>query len=262
MNNSNYQLQSLHLYKGGKTLLDQISCTIPSGSLTVVIGPNGAGKTSLLRCLAGLEHNYKGSLSLLGKELRAYSQSARTKTLSWCPANTTCAFPYSVLEVVCMGRFAYHEGYPSTTDYQLAYKAIEQMKIEHLTQLKIHTLSSGEFRKVMIAQALASQNRILVLDEPDAHLDLACTFATLELLKSLCRNGRSVCISLHDLHLAQTYADHLLVLKGGRLLSEGDRTQTFQESLVREAFGVQMLSVKTTQNEIIQFLPEVETLSD
>ena len=257
-----YQITKLSLSKDRKQVLNQISCTIPSGSLSVVLGPNGGGKTSLLRCLVGLEKNYTGKIALLGKDLRLYSQAARTHTLSWCPAHVACAFSYSVWDVVCMGRFPKHAGYPTQRDYAIAEEALSQIGMHAFRNAAVHSLSSGEFRKVMIAQVLASQNPVLVFDEPDAHLDIACIFHTLALFKTLCRKGHTLCLSLHDLHLANAYADHVILLKQGRLLGEGKPATIFQENLIREAFGVEMRSVKTAQQELLSFHPPLENLSE
>lgn len=235
-----FEVEELSLIKNKKRILNHINCQIPSGKLSVLIGPNGAGKSSLLRCLTGLENFQSGNLLLEGKSLDQYSQSARTKILSWCPAETRMPFSYSCLEVVCMGRFPSHSGYPKDRDYEIAKEAMKQVGLEDLCNSNTRSLSSGEFRKLMIARALASETRILLFDEPDAHLDIACVFRVLSLLQELTRLGKTVCLSLHNLQLASQYADHVIVLKDGMKLGEGTPAQIFEPGLIRQVFGVGM----------------------
>ena len=182
-----FEINNLNLQKKDRSVLRDISCHVPSQALTVLIGANGAGKSSLLRCLAGLESSYSGELLLSGRALDSYSQKERTSTIAWCPAETRQVFSYSCLELVCMGRFPLHNGYPKQKDYEIAKEAMQRLGLEGMHQTASHVLSSGVFRKLMIARALASENSVLLFDEPDAHLDIACVFQVMELLKSLTR---------------------------------------------------------------------------
>lgn len=245
-----FEVQTLSLEKNGNLILKDLSFSIPEGALTVLIGPNGAGKSSLLRCLAGLETEYSGKILFRARDLRRMSQAERTQTLTWCPAETRLAFSYSCLELVCMGRFPVHKGYPGAKDYELSREAMRKLGLEKMCERSTEFLSSGEFRKLMIARVLASQNSVFLLDEPDAHLDIACVFEVLSFLKSLTRKGFTIVLSLHDLHLASQYADHLLLLQGGCNIKEGSLSEIFTQDLIYQAFGVGLGSVRTAFDEV------------
>jgi iron complex transport system ATP-binding protein len=255
------QVDRVRLSKNKKTILNEVSCSIPSGALTVFLGANGAGKSSLLRCLVGLESPQSGQIFLRGRVLHSYTQKERTQIVSWCPADTQVAYPYSCLELVCMGRFAKHCGYIQSSDYKIARSAMEKLGLEAIMERSSHELSSGEFRKLMIAQALASENRVLVFDEPEAHLDLAYVFEVLGLFKRLSREGYTVCISMHRLELAAEYADHVVLLKEGRVIGEGSDVDLFTEEHIYQGFGVRLSTVITAQGEKKIFHPFSQNLS-
>lgn len=257
-----FKIDNLSLRKKDKVILHELSCHVPANALTILIGANGAGKSSLLRCLAGLETTDSGDIFLSGKSLEHYSQSERTRRIGWCPAETRLTFSYSCLELVCMGRFATHAGYPKQRDYEIAKEAMAMLGLEHMHDLASSVLSSGAFRKLMIARVLASQNSVLLFDEPDAHLDIACVFKVLDLLKSLTRLAKTICVSLHNLQLASQYADHLIVLKAGEKIGEGSSHEIFEPELMNKAFGVGMTTVQTPRAERVLFHPLSQNLSE
>jgi len=166
------------------------------------------------------------------------------------------------LELVCMGRFPIHNGYPAQKDYDLAKDAMRMFGLEELCEVSSTVLSSGSFRKLMIARVLASENSVLLFDEPDAHLDIACVFQVMEILKALTRKGKTVCVSLHDLQIASQYADHLILLKAGEKIREGSSLEIFEQDLMRKAFGVGMVKVQTARAEQVLFHPLSQNLSD
>lgn len=256
MNRFDVLAENLSLAKKNKVILQEISCAIPSKSLTVIIGPNGAGKSSLLRCLAGLENEYSGEISIRHKNLRGYSHQERTRLLAWSPAQYQLAFSFSALEVVCMSLFPWHAGYPTKKDYAMASQALEKVGIKDVLQ-DVNSLSSGEQRKVNIARIFASQSTILFFDEPHAHLDIACSFRTFEQLKELSREGKTVCVSSHDLNFAKLYADHIVLVNKGQIVAEGPTDTIFNSSLIEEIFHVIMTSVKVAGREIFYFHPQV-----
>ncbi len=255
MLDSEFLAKNLSLTKKNRIILKDISCTIPKNALTVIIGPNGAGKSSLLRCLAGLETDYRGEIFIRQKNLKSYSHQERTRILAWSPAQYDLAFSFSALEVVCMGLFPWHAGYPAKKDYAIANHALEQVGIKDPLQ-DVKSLSSGELRKVNIARMFASQSSSLFFDEPHAHLDIACAFRTFEQLKELSRNGKTICISSHDLNFAKLYADHIILVNKGQIVKEGQTHAVFNSSLIEEIFHVIMTSVKVAGRDIFYFHPQ------
>lgn len=225
------------LKKEGKKLLSSVSCVIPVGKMTVLIGPNGAGKTSLLRSVLGLE-SFEGQIFLGAKDLQALSQKERSQSFAWAPAQSRLAFPFPCLEVVCMGRFSRHGGFPSREDYEHSRRALELVGMEEKVFESSDKLSSGEFQKLMISRVLASENPILLFDEPDSFLDISCVQKILLLLKEWARFGKTVCISLHDLNLAAQFADYGLLLDQGSLLYQGDFQELVKSDLLPRVYQI------------------------
>ncbi len=257
--NFDFKISNLEWGKNGKKILQDLSVYIPHGSLTVLIGPNGAGKSSFMRCLAGLQNYQSGEILLAGKSINDYSLAQRAQTLSWCPAETQLAFSYPCLELVCMGRFPTHAGFPQPRDYEIAKVAMAILGLSDLYDQTTDRLSSGAMHKLMIARVLASQNKVMLFDEPDAHLDIACVFQVMSLLKELSCLGKTICVSLHNLQVAYRYADHVILLNDGKKMGEGSPVQIIEQELISSHFRVNMSRVKTASEDHVFFNPFSKT---
>ncbi|MBI2601614.1 MAG: iron chelate uptake ABC transporter family permease subunit [Deltaproteobacteria bacterium] len=208
--------------KGGKMILRGLRFTIPPGKLSVVVGRNGAGKSTLLRCLAGLEPDFRGDVRVYREgtgstKLSTLKLRERARLCAWCPAEHSLAFCFSVIDVVVMGRYPHHQGYPGNRDFVAAHEALELMGVADLWQRNVLTLSSGELKKVMLARTLALQSPVVLLDEPEAHLDYSCARTILAELGTLTNKGRTILMTLHNLSLAKELAGDCFVLANGTL---------------------------------------------
>ncbi|MGH6970814.1 MAG: ABC transporter ATP-binding protein [Caulobacteraceae bacterium] len=226
---------------GSRAVLNDVSLALNPAELLAIAGPNGAGKSTLARVLAGSLTPASGAVELLGRDLRSYDRRMLARTLATVAQENSAAFPFTVLEIVLMGR-APHLGsfrLESAHDLALARAAMARLDILPLAARPIQELSGGERKRVFLARALAQQPRILILDEPTAFLDLrhvAGIFACFSELRAA--HGLAVIAILHDLNAAARYADHILLLKDGCVAAFGPPSQVLTPALLQDVYDV------------------------
>lgn len=221
--------------------LRDVSLTIPTGSLTGLLGPNGCGKTTLLKLLAGVLKPQHGSVMLDGQRLSALSRRSIAQRVAVVPQETHPAFDYTVMEMVLMGRHPHLGPFQleGPADLAIARDALHATGTGHLAKRSYMTLSGGEKQRVIIASALAQSPEVLLLDEPTASLDLGYQLDVASLLAKLNRE-RSVTMVLatHDLNLAASLCDTLVLLRQGRVLASGPTADVLTAPMVRQLYGV------------------------
>lgn len=192
-----------------------INATIHGGELTCLLGPNGAGKSTLLRTLSAFLPPVKGNITIMGRNLRDYSDRELSKTIGVVLTEKTDLRNMTVEDLIGLGRSPY-TGFWGTLhqhDRDIVAKAIEMVGIEPLKDRMIHTLSDGERQKVMIAKALAQETPVIFLDEPTAFLDFPSKVEIMQLLHTLSRTtGKTIFLSTHDLELALQIADTIWLM--------------------------------------------------
>jgi iron complex transport system ATP-binding protein len=213
---------------GAVEVLSAISCEISAGEIVGLLGPNGSGKSTLVRLMSGVRSPRAGRVIYAGRDLQSYSRDELARSIAVVPQETTIELPFSVLEVVLMGRSPYlgRFGFERAHDLAVAQRAMEQTGVTSLATREIHALSGGERQRVILARALAQEPRVLLLDEPTAFLDIKHQVAVYDLIKQLSRKqGLAVVAILHDLNLAALYCDRLALLKAGRVFCQGTPDQ-------------------------------------
>jgi len=192
-----------------------INATINGGELTCLLGPNGAGKSTLLRTLSAFLPPVKGDITIMGRNLRDYSDRELAKTIGVVLTEKTDLRNMTVEDLIGLGRSPY-TGFWGTLhkqDREIVDRAIEMVGIEPLQGRMIHTLSDGERQKVMIAKALAQETPVIFLDEPTAFLDFPSKVEIMQLLHNLSRTtGKTIFLSTHDLELALQISDTIWLL--------------------------------------------------
>lgn len=222
-------------------VLHDVSFSVEPGEFVGVIGPNGAGKTTLLRLLTGQLHPAAGSVRAGATDVSRIAPLERARMMAVVPQNEAVVFAYTVEAMVLLGRYPHASsfGYEREDDYAAAREAMRLVGVEHLAARSMTELSGGEQHRVFIARALAQQTPLLLLDEPNAHLDLRHQSLLFELLSRLQRDhGRSVFIITHDLNLAGMYCDRILLLSDGRPAAWGTPAEVLREDIISEHFGV------------------------
>ena len=226
----------------GAFALHDVSVAVQRGSLTGLLGPNGCGKTTLLRLLAGVLRPDQGAVTLNGRPLRAIPRRELARHVAVVPQETHPAFDYSVLEMALMGRHP-HLGVfqlEGPEDIAIAQECLTATGTAHLASRSYVTLSGGEKQRVVIASALAQSPDVLLLDEPTASLDLAYQLEVASLLSRLNRDrGVTMVLATHDLNLAASLCDSLVLLRAGRVLAQGPTRDVLTGTLVRQLYDVE-----------------------
>lgn len=213
-------LKNLAIGYKNKTLLSDISLSIPEGVLACLIGANGVGKSTLLRTIAGFQDSLSGKLFLQGKDTKNLSNKDISKIISVVLTQKSDVMNITVEEMVGLGRSPYTGfwGSLSVADKQIVDEALDMVGISDLRQRMIQTLSDGERQKTMIAKALAQQTPIILLDEPTAFLDYSSKVEMMQMLHRLAaETGKTILLSTHDLELAFQLSDTLLYIGKDRL---------------------------------------------
>ena len=225
---------------GPRVVLRDCSFSLGSGEIVAVVGPNGAGKSTLLRVLAGLLRPAAGAVALDGHDVATMSRSALARRIAVVPQIFDTLFPFTVREVVALGRTARLGafGRASADDLAAVDRAIDELELGPLASRRIDRLSGGERQRAVLAMALAQESDVLLLDEPTVHLDPGHQLATLGLLRDLAaRRQLAVCAVLHDLNLASTFASRIVAIADGRIVRDGTPLEVIHSDLVRAVFG-------------------------
>jgi iron complex transport system ATP-binding protein len=232
-----------HAY-GGPPVLHDVGFSIKRGQFFIIIGPNGSGKSTLLKLIAGLLPLQSGGIDLLAKPIGDYATRRLAQHISYVPQNVAVEFPFSVTQVVLMGRAPHLGvlGFEGPEDLELAQQAMEITDVAHLARRRMDQLSGGERQRVFIARAICQQPEIVLLDEPTAALDLAHQARVMDLMERLkARQGVTVVMISHDLNLAAMYADQLLLLSRGRPARMGDPNKVLDYDTLETVYGCTLL---------------------
>jgi ABC-type cobalamin/Fe3+-siderophores transport system ATPase subunit len=224
---------------GTRQLLEDFSLQLSEGDFAGVLGPNGAGKTTVLRLLSGTLKPQAGSVQLYGENLESLPARKRALILGVVPQESWLLFPFTVMEVVLMGRFPHLGilGMESREDEDLALACLEEVGMRASSHRALSSLSSGERQRVLIARALAQEPRILLLDEPTTFLDLKHRLLIYEILSRLNARRRLTILTIsHDLNLAARYCGKVWLLKEGGLLATGTPREVLTPELLRRAY--------------------------
>lgn len=230
---------------GGRPVVDGADLEIEPGTCTAVIGPNGAGKSTLLRLLAGVLPTSSGSVELLGRSLPQWRRRDIAKHIAFIAQQIHFAFPVTVREVVEQGR-APHLGPwrpAGPVDRRAVEGALERVGLARAASTPVQCLSGGERQRVLLARALASEPRVLLLDEPAANLDVAHQLELVELLRSLHGEGAGSVVVVHDWNLAARLADRVVILASGRVQASGAPGEVLTPGMFMRVFGVRTETV-------------------
>ena len=224
---------------GGFALAD-VSFAIEAGEVFGVIGPNSAGKTTLLRLLTRVVAAERGEVRLDGRPLARLAHAELARRIAVVPQDAPRPFPFSVEQLVLMGRYPHGPGryFESDEDRALARAAMAATGVLELAGLSLEQLSGGERQRAMLARALAQQPTLLVLDEPTSHLDLRYQAETAALIRRVnAERGMTVLLVSHDLNLAAEVSDRLLLLARGRVARLGTPAEVLRRETLEAVFG-------------------------
>jgi iron complex transport system ATP-binding protein len=227
--------------EGGRAVLDNVSLGIERGSFTGLLGPNGCGKTTLLKVASGVLRPARGVVRLDGRAIDTIPRRELARHVAVVPQETHPAFDYTVLEMVLMGRHPHLGSFQleGPHDLEVAREALVATGTSHLADRSYMTLSGGEKQRVVIASALAQEPEVLFLDEPTASLDLRYQLDIASLLARLNRDRNvTMVLATHDLNLAASLCERLVVMRDGRILTAGPTREVLTGETVRQLYDV------------------------
>lgn len=222
-------------------VIPKMNLTIPKGKITMIIGSNGCGKSTLLKSIARIIKPSKGEIRLEGKLLKELAPKAIARQMAVLSQNPIIPSKITVQELVAFGRYPYQKAFRTMTkeDHDIIRWAMEETDVIELKDRDVAELSGGQRQKVWIAMTLAQKTDILVLDEPTTYLDMAHQLEVLTLLQELNRkNNTTIVIVIHELNLAAKFADHLVGMKKGNLIFEGEPLEVLSQENLRELYGI------------------------
>ncbi len=229
---------------GNLPILENLSFSVPKGDFFIVIGPNGSGKTTLMKVISGLLTHQKGNLKILNRPIESYTRKELARTIAFVPQTTSVDFPFTVMEVVLMGRSPHLGmlGLEKEEDLEAANQALVFTGVNHLANRKVDQLSGGEQQRVFIARAICQEPQIMLLDEPTTSLDLAHQSRVMDLMEKLKKEkGVTIVMVSHDVNLAAMYGDRLILLKEGQIISAGLPAEVLTYRTLEEAYGCTLL---------------------
>ena len=225
-------------------VLHDIDLEIKGGEMVALLGPNGSGKTTLIKLASGVLHPEDGDIRLDGSSLRQLKRRTIAQKVAMVPQTFHMPFAFTLQEVVMLGRTPFLKAFSNNGErnQQVVQSAMEQTDIAGLGQRFFNELSGGERQKGILAMALAQEPKLLLMDEPTAHLDINHQMEIMELVKGLNReNGITVIGAIHDLNLAALYFDRLVLLKEGRIFADGPPSEVLTEETIQEVFAASVL---------------------
>jgi len=227
-------------YNRQRPILQDLNFELQQGHITAILGPNGAGKTTLLYLALGWLSPWSGTISLDGRPLRSYNRLERGRWLALVPQSEHTPFDYTVLEYVLMGRAPHLPplGMPTRTDITAAWQALEQIGLEELAEQPVPQLSSGERQLMLLARALAQSPRLLLLDEPTAHLDLHNKSRLIQMLRKLKEQGVTLLMTNHEPEVVLALADEVLLLAGDSAAQFGPLNEVFNAEALSRIYNL------------------------
>jgi iron complex transport system ATP-binding protein len=227
-------------YYPGHPVLRGLHLDIRAGQITGVFGPNGSGKSTLLRCLNGALRPQTGAVWHDGQRLDTLTPREIAARIAVVPQETPANAPFLAREMVMMGRFARWNlwGQESPEDHRAVHASLERVGALDLANRHFDELSGGERQRVVIARALAQETRVLLLDEPASHLDIAHQLEVFHLARALAGEGYTILMICHDLLIAPMFTDQALLMKAGQVVAAGTPAAVLNGANLVAVFGV------------------------
>ncbi len=239
--NISFSYTKITKYKQGNTFsIKDISISVNQGEFISFAGPNGSGKSTILKLINRIILPSSGKIEIFGNNYKNISRKELSKIISYVPQNYSIPFSFTAFEIILMGRTPYLNqiGFETKKDREIAFEAMEILDILHLANKPIDNLSGGEAQRVLIARALAQQCPILIMDEPNSHLDILHQLQILNLVKQYTIEKKLCVISIfHDLNLAAMFSDRIYLVENGRIMIHGKPEMIINENNIKNIFG-------------------------
>jgi len=242
-------------------VVSDVTLAVEPGEIVGLIGPNGAGKTTLVRAVSGGAKLFAGAITVADRAVADYSRTELARLVAVLPQVSPSTFAFTARQFVEMGRHAHvaRFGDLGAHDHAAVERAMALTDTESLSGRLVDELSGGDLQRLTLAQALAQEPSVLLLDEPTSHLDLNHRLQVLDVVRSLADEGLAVLAVFHDLDMAARYSDRLAVVAGGALQEQGAPAEVLTQDTLRRVFGVAAVIGSDPVTGSVQVLPVVRS---
>lgn len=227
-------------YEKGKNIFEKINFELKKGEIFCILGANGCGKTTLLKCITGINKLKKGNILIKNKNISSLEVSELAKNIGYIPQGHNSTFPYTVFDVVLMGRSAHLEMFesPREKDIKIAERSIKSLNIDYLKNIPYNEISGGEQQLVFIARVLTQEPEVLILDEPTSHLDFGNQLRTLDLIENLAKDGLSIIMTSHFPDHALITGTKVAIMKNKSFIEVGTPENVITPENMKEAYNI------------------------
>jgi len=228
------------IYENGFHAVKNVSYKMEPGMLVGLIGPNGCGKTSMMRCINHMHKISSGDVFIDGESVLSKTPAEIAKKVSNVPAELKASFGLTVFETVMLGRYPYLKNiwWEAEEDETLVEETMKKFGVFHLKDRPLNMLSSGERQRALIAKAYVQEPRLMLVDEPTAHLDMRYKLEVMEYLTAMVKKDMSILVAEHDISLMARYCERCIIMKHGEIYAEGDPKEVITEDLIQEVYEV------------------------
>ncbi|ASR45880.1 iron ABC transporter ATP-binding protein [Paenibacillus kribbensis] len=224
---------------GNKNVVDQVSVTVPKGTITSFIGPNGAGKSTLLSMISRLTDSDEGEILIDGQAMSVTKSEDLARKISILKQTNDVNIRLTVKELVSFGRFPYSKGRLNSEDRKMVEQSLAYMGLEDMKDKHIHLLSGGQRQRAFIAMILAQDTDYILLDEPLNNLDMKHSVQIMKTLRNLVDDlGKTILVVLHDINFASCYSDYIVGMKDGRLLKQGTVDEMIDSQVLQDLYDM------------------------
>jgi iron complex transport system ATP-binding protein len=238
---SSIKVENLSIAYEESVIVENLNVSVPKGKITTIIGPNGCGKSTILKTIGRIMKPKNGMIYINGEDIKNISTKEIAKKMAVLPQTPQSPNGLTVGELVSYGRYPHQRGLGSLTseDKEVVAWALEATKISEFEHRPIDSLSGGQRQRVWIAMALAQETDLILLDEPTTYLDLSHQLEVLELLYDLNKKqGCTIVMVIHDLNLAARFADYIIAIRKGKIISEGTPEIVMTHSVLKKTFNI------------------------
>ena len=246
-------VRDVNVTLAGRLVLKDVSLALSSGHLVALVGPNGAGKTTLLRALAGLVPS-EGVIEVGGAALSSLTLRERARRFGYLPQGHVVHWPLAARDIVALGRYPHGATDPARLtpkDTEAVLRAMQATDVVEFSERRVTELSGGERSRVALARVLAVEAPVILADEPTASLDPRHQFDVMKSLRASADKGVLVIVVTHDLGLAARFADTVLVLSDGRLVSQGAPAEALSEKIMGDVFRISAYRAEYQREPVI-----------
>ncbi|MCL2147836.1 MAG: ABC transporter ATP-binding protein [Methanomassiliicoccaceae archaeon] len=234
-------------------LLKDVNISTEGGEFIALMGPNGSGKTTLMRCINKILSIRGGSVVIDGNDIKGLRRDDMSRICTTVPADIPADFSLTTKDFVMLGRSPYVTSWwwESDDDLAIVEKAMWDFGIFQYCDRKIHELSSGERARALLAKGVVQKPKLMMVDEPSAHLDIKYKVQVMEMLRGLSRSGLTVIMASHDINLVTRYCDKVMLLSDGKIIKFGIPNEVVTKESIREVYGI---DIKVIHDEGVPYI--------